>query len=1107
MNQIQPTYHNRVRYILRNITFGNKIISEPEGWNDDEKTFKRSLKVHGVFINLSNNLKFYRGDENRDGGFDYITGVYSQQGINADILLIKEERDPQTDKWVEAYRGFLDLSTLIVENNKASVKFNESGLYSALKARQSEKLDLGRTETMDGDSLDPIKTDTVALNGRNIFLVSTLGLNDNYKNFVVDDLFPFNPNEAVALPFSIVSLSDDSVQEIVDLDVTEVGSSYGDGSTGNMFYAISDKDRTFKSISIDVNIDFQAAIFKNFNIRLDLVTYENGLSYDFKSFQTLDQVNSVTGEGNITYKNTLTDYSLLKDESLCLALHVISQSDVNVVYNDINLNIEEDSFDDVSPKQSKILLPFEALERIINITTNEKDALKSKFLDRTDLGATEDGDGSLTAITNGFTIRNFEDKQIQTSFKDFDDSFSAVWNTGYGIERLGFKEFVRYEDLKYFYQKFVAVSLPNQVKKVKRTVAKDYFFSGVELGYKKPSGDNLYEEAMGVDEYNIKNTYTTIIKRVEKVFSKLSPYRADAYGIEFARRKSIKTNPTDDTRYDNDVFMLDLKRSETDIFEQRLWQDDFAKAPTGVFSPSTAQNLRFSPANIRTRFGWWISAGLDKYLSSFVRFSSSIGNSELSTQLLGENEIAENGNIQVKDLETSFFIPEIIEFEHEVTTEIIKKVQGKTLINGENVMNYYGQIEFTNENNDSETGYLLELQPNKEGRWKLIKANKPIGRAIDNVVINPITTAPNNLTASNITEISVDLNWGVSTSADGIAYYQVYQDGVLIANPISNTYQVEGLTVNNTYSFYVVGVSNNNVLSNPSNTIQVLTEAAPTIYDDASVVYSLRNVLNWDNNAVLKITRSSDSAMKYVFFDGQTITLNSKVGDSNTVKSAMSLGTWVGTDDALVEEWIGQINGGVIDNDKILIQSANLNPRLITNGIIDTKNGLPTLTFLPSTGRMFASVLPALDSGNTFTSLTVSHSDLSSSVNGIFVTGNISRGYRLFNDRTANRLGAFIVSTGGNFAVNLIAQQNNADQRLQTNVVTSSNDDFYFNNTLQESQAWSGSYDNTTFKIGSNVGNVTPLNGSIQEFIIFPSDKTADLSTLHSDINSYYSIY
>ncbi len=41
---------------------------------------------------------------------------------------------------------------------------------------------------------------------------------------------------------------------------------------------------------------------------------------------------------------------------------------------------------------------------------------------------------------------------------------------------------------------------------------------------------------------------------------------------------------------------------------------------------------------------------------------------------------------------------------------------------------------------------------------------------------------------------------------------------------------------------------------------------------------------------------------------------------------------------------------------------------------------------------------------------------------------------------------------------------------------------------------------------GANHAANFPLNGTIQEIIIFPSDKTSELTALHNDIDTYYSI-
>jgi hypothetical protein len=49
------------------------------------------------------------------------------------------------------------------------------------------------------------------------------------------------------------------------------------------------------------------------------------------------------------------------------------------------------------------------------------------------------------------------------------------------------------------------------------------------------------------------------------------------------KEKNFLIISSEDTKYDSDVFLLDLKL-ENNLLAQRKWQDDFDKAPTGIFS-------------------------------------------------------------------------------------------------------------------------------------------------------------------------------------------------------------------------------------------------------------------------------------------------------------------------------------------------------------------------------------------------------------------------------------------------------------------------------------------------------------------------------------------
>jgi hypothetical protein len=62
-----------------------------------------------------------------------------------------------------------------------------------------------------------------------------------------------------------------------------------------------------------------------------------------------------------------------------------------------------------------------------------------------------------------------------------------------------------------------------------------------------------------------------------------------------SQEKNFLIISSEDTKYDSDVFFLDLKL-ENNLLAQRKWQDDFEKRLL-VFS-ETATNLRLSPFNI-----------------------------------------------------------------------------------------------------------------------------------------------------------------------------------------------------------------------------------------------------------------------------------------------------------------------------------------------------------------------------------------------------------------------------------------------------------------------------------------------------------------------------
>jgi hypothetical protein len=91
-------------------------------------------------------------------------------------------------------------------------------------------------------------------------------------------------------------------------------------------------------------------------------------------------------------------------------------------------------------------------------------------------------------------------------------------------------------------------------------------------------------------------------------------------------------------------------------------------------------------------------------------------------------------------------------------------------------------------------------------------------------------TAPTNLTATNIAQTTLTLNWIAATDNIGVTGYDVFRDGVKInpSNVTTTTYNVTGLVPNTTYAFTVKAkdaAGNSSVISNTINATTL--QAAP----------------------------------------------------------------------------------------------------------------------------------------------------------------------------------------------------------------------------------------------------------------------------------------
>jgi endonuclease I/chitodextrinase len=144
-------------------------------------------------------------------------------------------------------------------------------------------------------------------------------------------------------------------------------------------------------------------------------------------------------------------------------------------------------------------------------------------------------------------------------------------------------------------------------------------------------------------------------------------------------------------------------------------------------------------------------------------------------------------------------------------------------------------------------------------------------------------TAPTNLTSSNITQISLDLNWTASSDNAEVAGYDIYQGTTIIATVSVTNYSVSNLTEGTSYTFSVKAKDDAENISSPSNSLNVTTESAPPNGSTTELLIS-EYIEGSSNNKAIEIANFTGSTI-----DLSTYSLKKATNGSGSFSSVLNL--------------------------------------------------------------------------------------------------------------------------------------------------------------------------------------------------------------------------
>lgn len=593
-----------------------RVTDDLENWDEVKASFKRN-DYDGVIRTFSNKFSF-AGDARR-----LLLKQYDEDYLNASASIIISTRN---NSWLynERFSCALNFSTLQDNGRILQINAVDDSVASMIKAKRGTQYEYPVEEVK---SPIPLVYDGLELSESAKWLSTGDIYNGEIGDLLDNDKYVYANFSSNWQPMQLYTEATDinigNATEILDQSYMAFQDQYLDGD-GNVADGYKDENTivtALKSVKLSVDINF------NFFIRYQSLAWgsAHGVALRLAKIGTDNKTTTViiehfwtTPEETLQEKEYSEhfDVPLDKGEKLVLMCKLectlIGGGSARVYYpmsSDSRVTVSWKNR--INPVEMDVIKPDTLLNRLLKSINGEKDGLTGV------IEGTGDRRLDNCMLLAAESARKIPGAKIYTSFTKFANWMSYVF--GYAYDISGNTVTFRHRS-KYFSDD--VVKRIDDLSDYEMKVNSALVYSSIRIGFDKQD----YDTANGKDEFRFTNEYTTGVTMTDNSLEMISPYRADAYGIEFLADKIGED--TTDNESDTDLFMVGVKSDSSGL--KYILNRDYLMG--GVLSPDTMFNAMFSPSSMVLANEAYIGSSVE-----MLTFASSDGNSDVGIDGMGES--------------------------------------------------------------------------------------------------------------------------------------------------------------------------------------------------------------------------------------------------------------------------------------------------------------------------------------------------------------------------------------------------------------------------------------------------------------------------------------